>query len=157
MKTMKMKIWLMPLAAVLALTQVGCAAKITREQSGSVLGAVVGGVVGDQFGGGRGNDIATVVGVMAGAMIGSDMGKQLDKVDEMNAQRVLETTPTNQTSTWQNPDTGHQVAFVPTRTYQETSGRYCREYQSTVTVGGEVQRGYGTACRQPDGSWEMVN
>lgn len=143
------------LAAVL--TQVGCAAKITREDSGAVLGGLVGGVVGDQFGGGSGNDLATAVGVIAGAMVGANVGKDLDRVDEMNAQRALEGNRTNQTSSWQNPDTGHQVAFVPTRTYQETSGRYCREYQSTVMVGGQAKNGYGTACRQPDGSWEMIN
>lgn len=36
-------------------------------------------------------------------------------------------------------------------------GRYCREYQSKVTVGGRVEHSYGTACQQPDGSWEIVN
>ena len=25
----------------------------------------------------------------------------------------------------------------------------------TITVGGEVQQGYGTACRQPDGTWKI--
>jgi surface antigen len=24
-------------------------------------------------------------------------------------------------------------------------------------VGGKMQQGYGTACRQPDGSWRIVN
>ncbi|MCG8696401.1 MAG: hypothetical protein MI806_34710 [Minwuiales bacterium] len=28
-----------------------------------------------------------------------------------------------------------------------------REYQTTVTVGGQQVDGYGTACLQPDGSW----
>ncbi|HLN26020.1 MAG TPA: hypothetical protein VK558_18780 [Patescibacteria group bacterium] len=33
----------------------------------------------------------------------------------------------------------------------------CREYQSTVTIGGAVQRTHGTACRQADGTWRIVN
>lgn len=33
---------------------------------------------------------------------------------------------------------------------------YCREYTKAVSVGGLPQQGYGTACMQPDGSWEMV-
>lgn len=33
---------------------------------------------------------------------------------------------------------------------------YCREYTQTVRVGGVLQPSYGTACMQPDGSWEMV-
>lgn len=41
--------------------------------------------------------------------------------------------------------------------YQTQSGQYCREYQSSVRVGGQMQYGYGTACQQPDGSWRVVN
>jgi len=36
------------------------------------------------------------------------------------------------------------------------SGAYCREFQSEIIVGGERETGYGTACRQPDGSWKIV-
>ena len=28
---------------------------------------------------------------------------------------------------------------------------------STIVVGGESQKAYGQACRQPDGSWKVVN
>lgn len=41
--------------------------------------------------------------------------------------------------------------------YQAQNGQYCREYQSTVRVGGVVRPSYGTACQQPDGSWRIVN
>lgn len=33
----------------------------------------------------------------------------------------------------------------------------CREYTKTINVGGRTQQGYGTACLQPDGSWEVVS
>lgn len=33
---------------------------------------------------------------------------------------------------------------------------YCREYQSTTTIGGQQIASYGTACQQPDGSWRIV-
>lgn len=33
---------------------------------------------------------------------------------------------------------------------------YCREYQQTVTIGGTTQQGHGTACLQPDGSWQIA-
>lgn len=32
---------------------------------------------------------------------------------------------------------------------------YCREYTKAVMVGGQMQPGYGLACLQPDGAWEM--
>lgn len=34
---------------------------------------------------------------------------------------------------------------------------YCREYTKNVKVGGKLQESYGTACLQPDGSWEVQN
>ncbi len=33
---------------------------------------------------------------------------------------------------------------------------YCREYTRTIYVGGYQKQGYGTACLQPDGSWQIV-
>jgi hypothetical protein len=41
--------------------------------------------------------------------------------------------------------------------YRTSDGRYCREYQSQVTVNGALQPSYGTACQQPDGSWRVEN
>jgi hypothetical protein len=40
------------------------------------------------------------------------------------------------------------VAVAPSST--------CHAYQTTVTVGGVPRQVYGTACRQPDGSWRIV-
>ncbi|PYM47238.1 MAG: hypothetical protein DME14_15865 [Candidatus Rokuibacteriota bacterium] len=56
-----------------------------------------------------------------------------------------------------NPDNGHTGTVTPVRTYQASSGGDCREYETTVTVGGKLERGYGTACRQSDGSWHVAN
>ena len=33
----------------------------------------------------------------------------------------------------------------------------CREFQTTITIDGREQPGYGTACRQSDGSWKIVS
>lgn len=41
-------------------------------------------------------------------------------------------------------------------TYTDESGQTCREYQSTIMVGGRKQHAYGTACLQPDGTWRVV-
>lgn len=50
------------------------------------------------------------------------------------------------------------VSAVPASpVYQAGNGRYCREYQGTVTVNGRSQPSYGTACLMPDGSWRVVN
>ena len=145
--------------ATIAIVVVGLsqltACTITREQGGAVTGAVVGGVVGNQIGGGHGKDIATALGVFAGALAGASIGRSLDQLDEINTNKALETTKTNQTSSWVNPDSGNRYSVTPVKTYQSNEGRYCREYQSTVMIGGEQVQSYGTACRQPDGAWEV--
>jgi hypothetical protein len=41
--------------------------------------------------------------------------------------------------------------------YQSQSGQYCREYTSTVRVGGQLQQSYGTACLGQDGAWRVAN
>lgn len=38
-----------------------------------------------------------------------------------------------------------------------TTGRYCREFQQEIRVDGVKERAYGTACRNADGSWEVVS
>ena len=40
---------------------------------------------------------------------------------------------------------------------QAQAEEYCREYNKTVSINGRAERAYGTACRQHDGSWEIVN
>jgi surface antigen len=71
-------------------------------------------------------------------------------------QYALENNPTNQAADWVNPDTEHTGAVVPVRTYTDSQGQACREFITTIRVGGKQQQGYGTACRQPDGTWQIV-
>jgi len=141
---------------MIVLPLVACSAPPKKADVGTVLGGVGGGVVGAQVGGGHGRTAAIIAGTILGAIIGQEIGRSIDRTDELKAQQVLETNRTGQTSQWVNPDTGSTVVVTPTRTYQEPSGQYCREYQTEVMVGGERQQAYGTACRQPDGSWKIV-
>ena len=46
--------------------------------------------------------------------------------------------------------------MTPLRSYARGE-RYCREYQTTATIDGRRQRTTGTACRGPDGAWQIVN
>ena len=43
-------------------------------------------------------------------------------------------------------------------TAQETANAapVCEEYTKLVSIGGESQTIYGTACRQPDGTWDIM-
>ena len=79
----------------------------------------------------------------------------MDDVDRLKAQRTLEGTPTGQTTSWRNPDSGYQYEVTPTRTYQE-QGRPCREYTTEAWIDGKRETIRGTACREPDGSWRAI-
>lgn len=137
-----------------ALALGGCAG-MPREDQGALAGAAIGGAVGHNFGSGTGKVLATMGGALLGAFAGSNIGRQLDRYDAQQAQRALEYNETGHATSWVNPDRGHEVTFVPTGTYQTSSGRYCREYRTQVEVGYDIEEAYGTACRQPDGSWEI--
>ena len=47
-------------------------------------------------------------------------------------------------------------AVTTTRIGTSSTGRPCREFQQSVTIGGKTEQAYGTACMNPDGSWEVV-
>ena len=36
-------------------------------------------------------------------------------------------------------------------------GAYCRDFTQTIVIDGQPQDATGTACRQPDGGWRVVN
>lgn len=56
---------------------------------------------------------------------------------------------------WHN--SGAYGSVTPVRDGADGSGRYCREFQHQIVVGNRQQSGYGIACRQPDGAWEIVS
>ena len=112
-------------------------------------------------GGSSGAREATAAGTLLGAFLGNQIGRSLDRVDQMHAeetaQAALERYPDGSSATWQNPNTGHSGYTVPTSTYQTPQGQYCREYQSAVVIDGQTQSAHGTACRQPDGTWQVMS
>ena len=150
----KVKRLIVVLVTASALALAGCET-MRKEDSGALAGAAIGGAVGHNFGSGSGKVLATFAGAVLGALAGSNIGRRLDMYDEMQAQRALEYNRTGDSTTWVNPDTGKEVTFVPVETYQRESGQYCREYRTRVEVGNQSEEAYGTACRQPDGSWQI--
>jgi len=121
-----------------------------------VIGGALGGALGSQIGGGSGRTVATVVGTLLGASVGGTVGRSMDDTDRLKVAHSLENVRTGVPSRWRNPDTGNQYSVVPTRTY-ETAGTPCREFTVNGNVGGKRENIFGTACRQADGSWRIVN
>jgi len=154
-----MKIRLMTLVLITAITAVtiGCQSSPTREDTGRVVGGVLGGVLGSQVGKGSGRTAAIIAGTLVGVYIGGSIGRSMDDQDRYRAQQALESNPTNQPSSWRNPDSGNQYTVTPTRTYRSDAGQDCREYSTDAVIDGRRETVYGRACRQPDGTWQAAN
>ncbi len=133
-----------------------CDRGLVGANLGTLLGAVAGGLGGSQIGRGDGQIAATIGGVLLGAAIGNYIQRSMDPADQGCLAQTLERAPTGQQIVWNNPDTGARYEVVPTRTWEQ-AGTFCREYSSRGTVGGRVEEVTGTACRQPDGSWRIMN
>ncbi len=135
----------------------GCTTQGEHEQAGMVIGGVLGGLLGAQVDRDHGPRTAAIIaGTMLGAAIGGSVGEHMDEVDRLRAGQTLETVRTGVSSTWKNPDTDIDYRFTPTRTFETTEGP-CREYTMQAEIGGRTQEVFGTACRQPDGSWKVDN
>lgn len=150
------------LALVLAipLALAACERGTEKQTAGTVLGGVAGGLIGSTIGSGSGRTAAMIAGAAIGALAGNQLGASLDERDRERAtyttQRTLEEYPTGQTNTWRNPDSGNYGSATPTRTFTDANGQPCREYTTTVTVAGKRQQAYGTACRDAEGNWRIV-
>jgi surface antigen len=133
---------------------------LNNTTGGALIGAAAGGLVGSQFGAGQGKGVATALGVLAGGLVGSQIGASLDRADRdrlhQTTTTALETGAPGQPLPWRNPENGNHGTVTPAGYYQTAGGQYCREFQQTVVVGGQQQQAYGKACREPDGTWKMV-
>lgn len=150
-------------AVLVSLALVGCASSDLgpKQTVGALAGAGVGGLLGAQIGKGKGRLAATAAGTLLGAYLGNEAGKSLDHADALHASRAqyqaLEYTPSGSSTPWRNPDTGHYGSVTPIETYESAGGAYCREFQHHAQIGGRTRDVYGTACRTPDGQWQVVN
>jgi len=129
----------------------------TETTVGAVGGAAAGGLLGAAIGD---SGEATAAGAILGGLLGAGVGEYLSQRDRHymadTTYDALENTPTGNSLAWNNPDTGHSGQITPTETYQTAQGQNCREFRQTVTIDGEPNTAYGTACRQPDGTWQIV-
>lgn len=68
---------------------------------------------------------------------------------------ALEENRTGESSAWVNPDTGNEFQVTPNETF-DRAGRPCREFDFLVrtTRGSETEE--RTACRNADGTWEVI-
>lgn len=145
------------LAATLALS--GCSGYGQNEGIGTVLGAVAGAVIGSQFGSGDGQLVAVALGTLIGAMVGQQIGRELDERDREAAAYAYDqaaSAPIGATQSWSNPESGNYGTVTPVDEGYDETGNYCRTFDQTIVVDGEVKQTTGTACQNDDGSWHII-
>ena len=131
--------------------------RCNRTLLGAAIGGATGAAVGASAGKGDDRDTAIILGAVLGAVVGGVVGRAMDDLDQSCVGQALEHAGDGETIVWKNPDNGQDYRVTPTRTYQQTDGRYCREYQTQAVIAGKTQQVYGRACRQPDGSWQLIS
>jgi surface antigen len=130
-----------------------------NEAIGTVVGAGLGAALGAHA---RGDARAPtmILGALVGGAIGNRIGARMDEANRIRHERVsyqaLEHGRSYETAGWYDPDRDVRGSFTPRPAYRDDRGFYCREFQQEIWIGGRREEGYGTACRQPDGSWRIM-
>jgi surface antigen len=132
-----------------------------KQKYGTLAGAGIGALAGTHIGKGNLRLASVAIGTLGGAYLGSEIGKSLDRADLIQASRAQKRAlkaPIGRTISWNNPTSKNYGSYQTLRDGRDqSSGAYCREYKTTINVGGWEEDGFGTACRQPDGTWKIVS
>ncbi|MEQ8444131.1 MAG: RT0821/Lpp0805 family surface protein [Alphaproteobacteria bacterium] len=158
------------LAAALTVSSAGCVTpgaggEMSREDQiaiATVGGAVIGGLIGYEFFGTDDTRILFALGLgAAGAYGGQLLAQQLTRYDRTSMQETAYNTlsagTTGETSTWQNTNTGTHGSITPRRTFLDSQGRICREYDAAISVDGQEVSGSETACLTDAGHWVVYS
>lgn len=102
----------------------------------------------------------TVAGVEDGGLIGGRLGADLSRKDHLYGleaeYRALETAPAGQPVTWEDEGTDSSGRVVAAQPYRVGS-QDCRQYSHTVDIADIQRSAKGTACRNDDGSWIVLD
>jgi surface antigen len=157
---MTKKIMVLGLVGALGMTTAACnqtGGISTGQGVGTVAGAVAGGLLGSTVGRGSGRTAAIIGGAALGGLLGGAIGSSLDARDQQLAYNAQSNAlAMGRPTQWRSPQSGYYGTVVPGQAYYNGPS-YCREYTHTVYISGRPQKAYGTACRQPDGTWQIVS
>jgi surface antigen len=84
------------------------------------------------------------------------IGQQMSEQDRGRVRLALESNSNNQSSAWQGASGSTSYKVTPIRTFNESGGTRCRDFDTQAAIDGRHQKIRGTACRQSDGSWRPL-
>jgi surface antigen len=127
---------------------------------GAIIGALAGGLLGNSVSRGPQRGAGTAVGAILGGVVGASIGNSLNCEDRSYAidteYRGFEAGRPHQRYDWRSPR-GDSYGYVQVGDYYQERGRRCATYTQEIWVHGRPETARGRACRQPDGTWQMVS
>jgi surface antigen len=133
-----------------------------NQQIGTIAGSAGGAAAGRAIGGdGTGGYVGLILGAIAGGYLGGKVGEWLTNKDKQQmsttTNQALEQGKAGQTYSWTNPDSGNKGSVTPTQSFRNQDGSTCRDFSSNVSSAqGQTANGAGVACKQADGTWQIV-
>jgi len=131
------------------------------DPAGVIAGALIGGLLGNAVGSGGNRTGATVAGVILGGAVGAALTSNLDCEDRSYAYKTyydgFNSERPGSRYEWRNPHNDHRGEFRLDNYYNDPDGFRCADFTQTVYIDGRPRQANGRACRQPDGSWAVVD
>ena len=97
-----------------------------------------------------------------GSYFGGKAFRNLAEADRRMAYQAqyqaLEKGRSGETTSWRNPDSGNAGHVTAYPAFSANNNAPCRRFTHVVDLmgSGEVTEAKGVACRNPDGSWRLV-
>jgi surface antigen len=125
---------------------------------GAILGAIAGGLFGNAVS--RGHGAGTAVGAIAGGLLGASIGSSMSCNSQRYATNVyvsgFEAGRPHHRYDWRSPYDSSYGYLEVGDYYRGPEGRRCATYTQRIFVDGRPEVAAGRACRQDDGSWQMI-
>jgi surface antigen len=97
---------------------------------------------------------AIPTGAALGGVLGGPVGASLSDEDRQTAwEAQVAALDSGQRRSWR----GSHGVFGYVEPGAAAGGDGCRAYSQTIYIAGRPNRGHGTGCKQPDGSWKMTS
>lgn len=129
------------------------------DPAGVLIGGLIGGLLGNAAGGGNRTG-ATIAGVIFGGAVGAALTSNMDCGDRSYAYKTyyngFNSGRTGRYE-WRNPSNNHRGEFRINSYYNDPYGFRCARFDQVTYIQGRSYNATGVACRQPDGSWTVIN
>jgi len=133
-----------------------CNTHAVAQVLGGAAGGALGGVLGSKVdqSGSAGTIVGAVAGTIVGAIIGNQIGRSMDPYDRFCAGRVFDFADDDHGVRWRNPQTRVDYLLTPLSSFQR-DGNPCREFTTRIRLAGLQDDLRQTACRLPNGDWQI--